>query len=188
MFDPAAYAIAVRRTVVDGETLFEATLKEFPHVRGYGESSSEAYEQVIDAIEGLYEMAVKDGLPFPSPLVEADAEYSGRVTLRLPSALHRSVAVAAAQQGTSLNQFLVAVIGFASASASAFFNQPTRMRNVAVHPTMEPILVPRRVVSLTWKGLAATGDALAKRGGDSLSVGSGTNANDAMWVYEGGRA
>lgn len=36
--------------------------------------------------------------------------YSGRLTLRMPTSLHHEVAIAAAGEGVSLNQFICAVL------------------------------------------------------------------------------
>ena len=36
--------------------------------------------------------------------------YSGRLTLRMPASLHHEIAIAAAREGVSLNQFIFAVL------------------------------------------------------------------------------
>jgi len=108
-FDPHNYTITIKRVVEDGEHLFLATVKELPHVAEYGDSFDEVYELALDAINVLRDMASEMGHQFPEPLIE-DETFSGRVTLRMPKSLHRSVAAIADGEGVSLNQFLVTTI------------------------------------------------------------------------------
>ena len=107
--DPYSYNITVRRGVFEGETLFEARVKELPDVREYAESAQDAYTLAIDTIETAAEMFAEAGRPFPPPVSPRD-DFSGRVTLRLPKGLHRALAGAAEDEGVSLNQHLVAVL------------------------------------------------------------------------------
>ena len=111
--DPQEYNITLRKFVFEGETLFEARVKELPDVRGYGESSQEAYDLAIDAIETLARMFAESNRPFPSPSTPQD-DFSGRITLRVPKSLHRIRSHNAEEQGVSLNQFLVNVLAYRS--------------------------------------------------------------------------
>jgi predicted HicB family RNase H-like nuclease len=131
MFDPYAYSVVVRRAVVDGDALFEATVRELPDVRGYGTSFEEAYREAIDAIEGLHDMAKRDQVPFPESAGAAQAEtFSGRITLRLPTSLHRVVAETADRQQVSLNSFISTVLAFATADMGRFFETRLHAGNV----------------------------------------------------------
>lgn len=105
-FDATAYNVTVRRISVDGEPMFEARVLELPDVSGFGASLTEAYDTAIEAIEALHSIAERDGESFPEP-VEPEAEYSGRVTLRMPKSLHRAVALDAQQEGISINSYIV---------------------------------------------------------------------------------
>ena len=107
--DPHAYNVTVRKIVHEGETLFEARVKELPDVCEYGETMSEAYDLAIDTIETAAEMYAEAGHSFPPPVVPQD-EFSGRVTLRLPKTLHRMLALGADDEGASLNQHLVNIL------------------------------------------------------------------------------
>jgi predicted RNase H-like HicB family nuclease len=117
--DPHAYNITIRRDSFESEVLFEARVKELPDLAEYGESFEEAYDLVIDAIETAAEAFDEKGRPFPPAMVPAD-EFSGRVTLRLPRSLHRSLAKVAEDEGISLNQHLVTVLSYYSGFAAAF--------------------------------------------------------------------
>jgi len=108
-FDPHSYTITIKRVIEDGESLFKATIKELPDVIEYGDSYEEVYELAVDAINVLHEMASDMGHKFPDPSID-DERFSGRVTLRMPKSLHRSVAATAEVECVSLNQFLVATI------------------------------------------------------------------------------
>lgn len=48
------------------------------------------------------------GEPVPEPL--AERQYSGEFRLRIPPALHRSLAIEAAEQGVSLNRLVSAKV------------------------------------------------------------------------------
>ena len=107
-FNPYAYNITVRECVFDGESLFEARVKELPDVREYAESAREAYDLAIDTIETAFPASPQD-------------QFSGRMTLRLPKSLHRALASAAEDEGVSLNQHLVTALA-------------CHMRNVPARP------------------------------------------------------
>ena len=107
--NPHAYNITVRETVFECETLFEARVKELPDVCEYAESASEAYDLAIDTIETAAVMFAEHGKSFPSPATPQD-DFSGRVTLRLPKSLHRTLARDAENDRVSLNQHLVTIL------------------------------------------------------------------------------
>lgn len=67
-FDPYAYSITVCRIDIDGERLFRASVLELPDVDAYESTYKKAYDLVIDAIEGLYALALEDGQAFPNPI------------------------------------------------------------------------------------------------------------------------
>jgi predicted HicB family RNase H-like nuclease len=120
--DAQAYNITVRRGVFEGETLFEARVKELPDLIEYAESHADAYELAVDAIETTAEVMAERGRAMPAPSEPAD-EYSGRVTLRIARSLHRALAQASEEEGVSLNQHMVNVLtyfsGFAAGRPSA---------------------------------------------------------------------
>lgn len=85
-----------------------AMIAEFPGCVAEGNSVEEAYAKLQDAAESWIEAAMDSGHDIPSPA--ADESYSGRVLLRLPRSVHRRAADAAARDGTSLNQFVLAAV------------------------------------------------------------------------------
>lgn len=107
--NPYAYHVTLRRVSFAGKPLFEACVKELPDVREYSESAQNAYDLAIDTIETSAAMFNEAGRAFPPPDRLQD-NFSGRVTLRLPKSLHRTLARVAENEGVSLNQHLVAVL------------------------------------------------------------------------------
>lgn len=115
--DVHAYNITVRRGDFEGESLFEARVRELPDPVEYGESFDEAYGLAVDAIETTAEALAEQGRRIPQPLEPAD-DYSGRVTLRIAKSLHRALADTAEAEGVSLNQHLVNVLAYYSGFAA----------------------------------------------------------------------
>ena len=117
--DPHNYNVTVRQVVFEGETLFEARVKELPDARDYAESANDAYDLAIDTIETSAAIFARDGRAFPPPARPED-DFSGRVTLRLPKSLHRRLATEAESEGVSLNQHLVNVLSQDAGTRAAF--------------------------------------------------------------------
>lgn len=115
--DPHAYNISIRRDSFDGETLFEARVKELPDLLEYGESYQETYDLVVDSIETAAAAFAEKGRAFPAATVPTD-DFSGRVTLRLPRSLHRALVETAESEGVSLNQHLANVLSYFSGFAA----------------------------------------------------------------------
>lgn len=118
MFDPHAYGIEVRRCVIDGETLFQARVRELPDVAEYADSPTDAYELAVDTITTTATILEEAGRAMP-PVAKPVDDWSGRVTLRLPRSLHRALTDAADCEGSSLNQYIVNVLSFFSGYAQA---------------------------------------------------------------------
>lgn len=109
MFDPDRYGVSLRKATVDGEDMFVATVKELPDVLVLESSSEAALRAVREVIAGLYEASLRHRKAFPEP-VDENSEYSGRVTLRMTSRLHRDVDQIARSESQSLNAVLNEII------------------------------------------------------------------------------
>lgn len=105
------YNISVRQIEVDGQELFEARVRELPDVVDFGETWQEAYELAVDTIKTTAECMAEQGRRMPEPAV-VENDYSGRVTLRVPKALHRRLADQAETENISLNQYLVSLLAY----------------------------------------------------------------------------
>lgn len=127
-FDAHSYSISIRRIVVEGEPLFCARVAELPHVAAYEPTYEEAYKLTIEAITSLHAVSIRRGRAFPPPIQNDEtATHSGRITLRMPRWLHAQLDKQAANEGISLNQYLVSVLSaigsigeFVNRAASAF--------------------------------------------------------------------
>ena len=117
MINPHDYSISVRRGEFEGEICFEARIKELPDITEYADSFEEAYALAIDSIETTMEIFAEKGRTLPKPNIPAD-DFSGRVTLRMPKSLHRSLATMSDSEGVSLNQYLCNVLSYYSGFAS----------------------------------------------------------------------
>lgn len=109
-FDPEAYTIIIRKEELDGEVLYVGRVAEFPNISSYESDFESARKLVLEAIESLKKIADEKHIEFPLPNPTPEAEYNGRVTLRLPKTLHAKVARLADQENVSLNSYLVTAI------------------------------------------------------------------------------
>jgi antitoxin HicB len=87
---------------------FSAKLLEFPGCFAEGETPEEAYGNLELAAADWIEAALAQGQTIPEPA--GGDEYSGKIVLRLPRALHQQATELAGLNQTSLNQFLVGAI------------------------------------------------------------------------------
>lgn len=84
---------------------FYGKILELEGCQSTGDTLDELYENLNEAMEGYIELKLERHLPVPEP--KDVEEYSGKFNLRLPKSLHKRLAVEAAQEGVSLNQYAV---------------------------------------------------------------------------------
>lgn len=118
MIDPHAYGIEVRRRRIDGDVVFEARVRELPDLAEYADMAEEAYALAVDAITTTAKVLAERGRHMPAPVEPVD-EWSGRVTLRVPKSLHRTLSEAADAEGCSFNQYMVNVLSYFAGYAHA---------------------------------------------------------------------
>jgi antitoxin HicB len=87
------------------DNVYIAEFLDLPGCFAPGASVEEAYERAQRAKGEWIRVAKEQGLPIPAP--SKSDEYSGRILLRLPTALHSMLANRAKIQATSLNQYAV---------------------------------------------------------------------------------
>lgn len=68
----------------------------------------EALSGMVELVRFLIAEMEANGEAPPAPLMAK--RYSGEIRLRMPSEVHRRVAIEAAEQGTSINQLLLSRI------------------------------------------------------------------------------
>ena len=74
---------------------------------GDGETAAEAIANLQAHLPGLIEDWLRHGVVIPEP-VGALEPLSGTLSLRLPKTLHAEIAQVAAEEGVSINQFILA--------------------------------------------------------------------------------
>jgi len=87
---------------------FVAEIEELPGCMTQGETLEEVFEAIEDARRGWVQVAYKNGQDIPLPRdVE---EYSGKILIRIPKDLHRTLAHTAEREGVSLNQYIASLL------------------------------------------------------------------------------
>lgn len=83
---------------------YAVEIPELPGCISQGETVEDAINMIQDAKICWLESALEDGIEIPEP---APQEYSGKLNIRIPKSLHRTLAEKAKEEGTSLNQLIV---------------------------------------------------------------------------------
>ncbi len=108
--DVSRYTYRVTWSVEDGE--FVATCVEFPSLSWLSESQSAALQGMVDLVADIVADLADEGEAVPEPL--SQRSYSGKFNLRVGEGLHRRLAVQAADEHLSLNQYVVRRLSDAS--------------------------------------------------------------------------
>jgi antitoxin HicB len=86
-------------------------VKELPGCMSQGDTEEEALEMIRDAMEGWIAVALEDDMKIPEPRNLED--YSGKFVVRMPRSLHRELVERAAEEDTSLNQYINVLLAHA---------------------------------------------------------------------------
>lgn len=97
------YTYRVTWSSEDGE--FVATCAELPSLSWLAGTQAAALQGLVDLVADTVEDLVATGDQAPEPLSERS--YSGRFNLRVGESLHRRLAIEAAEEHLSLNQYVV---------------------------------------------------------------------------------
>lgn len=89
-----------------------------------GDSDTEALKELDSAIKGHLEIRKQRGWPIPKPL--AAKEPQGRFLLRIPKSLQAELAEAAAEEGVSLNQYMLYLLAKGGKSEAASYVRDRR--------------------------------------------------------------
>ncbi|MCU0287216.1 MAG: type II toxin-antitoxin system HicB family antitoxin [Acidobacteria bacterium] len=105
------YRIVIQKDPYGG---FFAEVEELQGCMTQGETYEEAYNNILEAMEGWLEVALEKDIPIPEPASES--KYSGRFTLRIPRTLHKKLAQHAKKENVSLNQYAIHLLSRREAS------------------------------------------------------------------------
>ena len=97
------YHIVIQHITDESGSYYFATVREFDGCMSHGDTHTEAYENIHEAMKGWIETKLENGFPIPDPI--DDNGYSGKFVLRLPKSLHARLALEAEHEGVSLNQY-----------------------------------------------------------------------------------
>jgi predicted HicB family RNase H-like nuclease len=84
---------------------FHASVLELDGCQSSGETFKEAYDGLMEAMEGWIETKIENGFSVPLPL--DSKKFSGKFVVRLPRSLHARLVMEAEKEGVSLNQYTV---------------------------------------------------------------------------------
>lgn len=100
------YARRVFYSAEDGGWI--AVAPELPGCSAFGQTDARALRELETAIEGWLRTARRRGQPVPLPI--ADRPVPGKFVLRLPKAQQRRLMLEAAEEGVSMNQYLLSLL------------------------------------------------------------------------------
>jgi predicted HicB family RNase H-like nuclease len=101
--DISHYSYRVTWSAEDGE--FVATCLEFPSLSWLAPTQIEALQGVEAVVNDVLTDMAEQGEKVPAPLSERS--YSGTFNVRIGEGLHRELVARAAEDGLSLNQYVV---------------------------------------------------------------------------------
>lgn len=82
---------------------YYARVLEFDGCQSTGGTFDEAYENLMEAMEGWIETKLDGGFDIPMPV--GYDNFSGKFIVRIPKSLHYRLSIEAEQEGVSLNQY-----------------------------------------------------------------------------------
>jgi predicted HicB family RNase H-like nuclease len=88
----------------EDDEAYVARVAEFPSLAAHGNTQDAALRSVQQVVTAVLKDMTRSREPIPQPL--GKRSFSGRLNVRMPSYLHRYLAIEAAQQSVSLNQLI----------------------------------------------------------------------------------
>jgi len=81
---------------------------EFPSLSAHGDTVEKALKEMEFVVEETIKWLVEENEPVPDPL--GMKKFKGNLTLRIPPEKHRDIAMRSAEEGVSINQFILSKI------------------------------------------------------------------------------
>lgn len=79
---------------------------EFPSLTAHGKTVEEALKEIEIAVSESIKWMEEEHESIPEPL--GMKKFKGNITLRVPPEIHRELAIRSAEEGVSINQFVLA--------------------------------------------------------------------------------
>ena len=70
----------------------------------HGRNQKKVFDELCEAVEEAIQILQKEGRPLPA--ATANKKYSGKIALRIPPPLHKTLAMKAFQEGESVNKLI----------------------------------------------------------------------------------
>ncbi|MBN1224777.1 MAG: type II toxin-antitoxin system HicB family antitoxin [Candidatus Aminicenantes bacterium] len=81
---------------------------EFPSLAAHGETSANALKEIETAVAESIEWMNEEGEEIPEPF--GQKKYKGNLTLRVPPEIHKELAIKSAEEGVSINKYILSRI------------------------------------------------------------------------------
>lgn len=78
---------------------------EFPSLTAHGQTADEALREIRVVVKESIEWIRGDGDPVPEPM--GVRKYKGNLTLRVTPEMHRQLAIKSAEEGVSINKYIL---------------------------------------------------------------------------------
>jgi predicted HicB family RNase H-like nuclease len=85
-----------------------ASCLEFPSLQAHGNNSTSALKEIKKALAHTIEWMNENGETIPEPI--GSRKFKGKLTLRIPPAVHRQLVMKSAEDKVSVNQYILARI------------------------------------------------------------------------------
>lgn len=89
----------------DDDKVHIARCLEFPSLLAHGDSSEQALKEIKEIVRESIEWMMEEGEDIPQPL--GLKKYKGKLTLRVSPEIHKQLAIQSAEQGISINQYIL---------------------------------------------------------------------------------
>jgi predicted HicB family RNase H-like nuclease len=110
-YKPEEYAYSILWSEED--QIYLGRVAEFPSLGAHGASQLDALMEITKVVGFVLEDLAESGEEIPPPL--SKRSFSGKLQLRMSEHLHRCLALEAARQGVSLNQWINLKLSLATA-------------------------------------------------------------------------
>jgi antitoxin HicB len=131
---------------------------EFPGCFAAGATAADTLRNLEEVAEGWLSVEIEKGHAIPQPM--GTNEYSGKLVLRIPRALHRKAAWAAERDGVSLNQFIATALA-----------ENVGERRATPNTTVSLITIAQTKI-IPWSGMSSlTSNVISAFTGEIMSVG-----------------
>ncbi len=108
MRDLSQYPFEIRPLTTEEGGGFLISYPDFSECISDGETSEEAIENGMDALEET--IAALESMGFPVPAPNSASQYSGKFIQRVPKSLHARLASRAKREGISMNSLVISFL------------------------------------------------------------------------------